>query len=94
MTETIPVYIKGSDTVLQAEPAPGNQPIQPDNEPAAPPKALSKVDAKATAKAAKVTLVLDPLSITRVLSEGQKQTKLVVTVPFRTTGLQTSLTPS
>jgi hypothetical protein len=32
------------------------------------------------AKAAKVTLVLDPLSITRVLSEGQKQTKLTVTV--------------
>jgi hypothetical protein len=43
-------------------------------------KALPKGDAKASAKAAKVTLVLDPLSITRVLSEGQKQTKLVVTV--------------
>jgi len=28
MTETIPVYIKGTDKVLQAEPAPGNQPIQ------------------------------------------------------------------
>jgi len=94
MTDTIPVYIKGTGKVLQAEPAPGNQAIQPEKEEAAPPKALPKGDAKATAKAAKVTLVLDPLSITRVLSEGQKQTKLVVTVPFRTTGLQTSLTPS
>jgi hypothetical protein len=80
MTETIPVYIKGSDKVLQAEPAPGNQAIQPDKEPAEPPKALPKVDAKASAKTAKVTLVLDPLSITRVCSEGKKQTKLVVTV--------------
>jgi hypothetical protein len=80
MTETIPVYIKGTDKVLQAEPAPSNQVIQAEQEAAAPPKALPKGDAKATAKAAKVTLVLDPLSITRVLSEGQKQTKLVVTV--------------
>jgi hypothetical protein len=32
MTETIPVYIKGTDKVLQAEPAPGNQAIQPDKE--------------------------------------------------------------
>ena len=80
MTENIPVYIKGTDKVLLAEPAPGNQSIQPEKEAAAPPKALPKGDAKATAKAAKVTLVLDPLSITRVLSEGQKQTKLVVTV--------------
>jgi hypothetical protein len=80
MTETIPVYIKGSDKVLQAEPAPGNQAIQPDKEPAEPPKALPKVDAKASAKTAKVTLVLDPLSITRVLSEGQKQIKLIVSV--------------
>jgi hypothetical protein len=41
---------------------------------------LPKCDAKATAKTAKVTLVLDPLSITRVLSEGQKQTKLIIIV--------------
>ena len=80
MTETIPVYIKGTDKVLQAEPAPGNQAIQSEKEEAAPPKALPKGDAKATAKAAKVTLVLDPLSIARVLSEGQKQTKVIVTV--------------
>ena len=80
MTETIPVYIKGTDKVLLAEPAPGNQAIQPEKEEAAPPKALPKGDAKATAKAAKVTLVLDPLSIARVLSEGQKQTKVIVTV--------------
>ena len=80
MTENIPVYIKGTDKVLQAEPASGNQVIQPDNEPAAPPKALPKGDAKASAKAAKVTLILDPLSITRVLSEGQKQVKVIVTV--------------
>jgi propanediol dehydratase small subunit len=74
MTETIPVYIKGTGEVLQAEPAPGNQAI------VTPPQALPKGDAKATAKTAKVTLVLDPASITRVLSEGQKQTKLIVTV--------------
>jgi hypothetical protein len=80
MTETIPVYIKGTDKILLTEPAPSNQAIQPEKEEAAPPIALQKGDAKATAKAAKVTLVLDPLSITRVLSEGQKQTKLVVTV--------------
>jgi hypothetical protein len=80
MTETIPVYIKGTDKVLQAEPAPGNQAIQSEKEEAAPPKALPKGDAKASAKAAKVTLVLDPLSITRVLSEGQKQVKVIVTV--------------
>src|SRR5450759_754834 len=80
MSENIPVYIKGTDKVLQAEPAPGNQSIQPEKEVAAPPKALSKGDAKASAKSAKVTLVIDPASITRVNSEGKKQTKLTVTV--------------
>jgi hypothetical protein len=80
MTETIPVYIKGKDEVLQAEPAPDNQVIHADTEPAAPPKVLPKGDAKASAKSAKVTLVLDPASISRVNSEGKKQTKLTVTV--------------
>ena len=81
MTEKIPGFIKGADKVLHAEPAPGNQAIQPDKKPAAPTTtALPKVDAKASAKTAKVTLVLDPLSITRVLSEGQKQIKLIITV--------------
>ena len=80
MSETIPVYIKGTDKVLLAEPAPGNQAIQPEKETVTPSKTLPKGDARASAKTAKVTLVLDPLSITRVLSEGQKQTKLVVTV--------------
>ena len=80
MTEKIPVYIKGTDKVLQAEPAPGNQVIQGDQEVAAPHKALQRGDAKASTKTAKVTLVLDPLSITRVCSEGKKQTKLIVTV--------------
>ena len=80
MTEVIPVYIKGKDEVLLLEPAPVNQAIQGDSEAAAPPKVLPKGDAKASAKTAKVTLVLDPLSITRVLSEGQKQTKLIVSV--------------
>ena len=80
MTEVIPVYIKGTDKVLQAEPAPGNQAIKADTEPTAPPKVLPKSDAKASAKTAKVTLVLDPLSITRVNSEGQKQIKLIITV--------------
>jgi hypothetical protein len=65
---------------LQVEPAAGNQAIQPEKEVVQPSIALPKGDAKATAKAAKVTLVLDPLSITRVLSEGKKQTKLIVTV--------------
>jgi len=32
MSETIPVYIKGTDKVLLAEPAPGNQVIQGDQE--------------------------------------------------------------
>jgi hypothetical protein len=80
MTETIPVYIKGTGKVLQAEPAPGNQAIQPEKEAAAPPKALPKGDAKASAKTAKVTLILDPLSITRVCSEGKKQTNITVSV--------------
>ena len=80
MTETIPVYIKGTGKVLLAETAPGNQAIQAEKEAAVPLKSLPKGDAKATAKAAKVTLVLDPLSIARVLSEGQKQTKVIVTV--------------
>ena len=78
MTETIPVYIKGKDEVLLLEPAPGNQAIQADTEATAPPKVLPKGDAKASAKTAKVTLVLEPLSITRVNSEGKKQTKLIV----------------
>ena len=81
MTEVIPVYIKGKDEVLLLEPAPTNQAIHGDKEAtAAPPKVLPKGDAKASAKTAKVTLVLDPLSITRVNSEGQKQTKLIITV--------------
>ena len=37
MTETIPVYIKGTDKALQAEPAPANQVIQTDTEPGMPP---------------------------------------------------------
>jgi len=80
MTETIPVYIKGTDKVLLAEPAPGNQAIQPEKEIITPPITLPKGDAKASAKTAKVTLVLDPLSIARVCSEGKKQIKLIVTV--------------
>ena len=80
MTETIPVYIKGTDKVLQAEPAPANQVVQGDQEEIAPPKILPNGIAKAMAKSAKVTLVIDPLSITRVNSEGKKQTRLVVTV--------------
>jgi hypothetical protein len=80
MTETIPVYMKGTDKVLQAEPAPANQVIHGDQEEIAPPKVLPKGDAKAMAKNAKVTLVLDPLSVIRVCSEGKKQTRLVVTV--------------
>ena len=80
MSEIIPVYIKGTSQVLQAEPAPVNQAIQPETEATAPSIALPKGDARATAKSAKVTLTLDPLSLTRVVSEGKKQTKLIVTV--------------
>jgi hypothetical protein len=32
MTEKIPVFIKGTNQVLHAEPAPGNQVIQGDQE--------------------------------------------------------------
>ena len=80
MTDPIPVFIKGTDKVLLAEPAPGNQAIQPEKEVITPPIVLPKGDAKASAKTAKVTLVLDPLSITRVCSEGKKQTDITVSV--------------
>jgi hypothetical protein len=80
MTEKIPVFIKGTNKVLHAEPAPGNQAIQADKGSVAPSIALPKTDAKASAKTAKVTLVLDPASITRVCSEGKKQVKLIITV--------------
>jgi hypothetical protein len=80
MTEVIPVYIKGKDEVLLLEAAPKKPSIQGDKEATAQPKVLPKGDAKASAKTAKVTLVLDPLSITRVNSEGQKQIKLIITV--------------
>ena len=66
----IPVYIKGSDKVIQAEPAPGNQRINADTAPA---PSLPKDDAMGTAKTAKVTLVIDPVSITRVDSEGKNR---------------------
>ena len=80
MAETIPVYLKGTDKVVQAEPAPANQVVHTNMPDIAPPKQLPKGDAKATAKTAKVTLVLDPASITEVSSEGKKQTKLIVAV--------------
>lgn len=41
---------------------------------------LPKGNATATAKTAKVNLVIDPASLTRVSSEGKKQTKIIVTV--------------
>jgi hypothetical protein len=50
MTETIPVYIKGTDNVLQSEPASDNQVIQTDTEPGTPPKTLPKGNAKASAR--------------------------------------------
>ncbi len=37
MTESLPVYIKDKDELLQAEPAPANQVIQGDPEPTATP---------------------------------------------------------
>ena len=79
MSETIPVYLKSTDEVVLLNPAPGTQVIHGEEE-IAPPKILPNGIAKASAKSAKVTLVLDPLSITRVNSEGKKQTRLVVTV--------------
>ena len=54
MTESIPVYTKGTDKVLQAEPAPANQVVQINMPDIVPPKALLKGDAKASAKSAKV----------------------------------------
>jgi hypothetical protein len=77
MTESIPVYTKGKAEVTHAEPAPKNDAqdiIIVD------PKVLPKGDAKGTAKTAKVTLVIDPSSLTSVSSQGKKQTKLIVTV--------------
>lgn len=77
MNESIPVYTKGKDEVTHVAPAPKNdtQDIE-----IVQPQVLPKGDAKGTAKTAKVTLVIDPTSITRVSSEGKKQTKLIVTV--------------
>jgi len=80
MSSSIPVYIKGKDEVVLLSPAPVNQIVHGDQEEIAPPKILPNGIAKASAKSAKVALVLDPLSITRVNSEGKKQTRLVVTV--------------
>ncbi len=76
MTEKIPVFIKGKGEVLHLEPAPK---INPEVETALQ-QVLPKGDAKGTAKTAKVTLVIDPASLTRVSSEGKKQTKVIVTV--------------
>ena len=80
MSQTIPVYIKGKDEVVLLSPAPVNRIVHGDQEEIAPLKILPNGIAKASAKSAKVALVLDPLSITRVNSEGKKQTRLVVTV--------------
>jgi len=74
------IYIKGTDKVLQLESAPKNTSIQGDQETNEQAQVLPKGDARASAKSAKITLVLDPASITRVHSEGKKQTKLIITV--------------
>ena len=74
------VKIKGKDDIVLLEKAPANQVVRTDMPDLAPPKVLPKGDAKASAKSAKVTLVLDPASITEVSSEGKKQTKLIVAV--------------
>lgn len=76
MTEKIPVFIKGKGEVLHLEPA---SKASPEVETALQ-QVLVKGDAKGTAKTAKVTLVIDPASLTRVSSEGKKQTKVIVTV--------------
>jgi hypothetical protein len=77
---TVIVTIKGTDEVMLLEQAPANQVVNTDMPAIEPPKVLPKIDAKATAKSAKVTLVLEPSSITEVSTEGRKQTKLVVTI--------------
>ncbi len=74
------VKIKGTDEVVLLEQAPANQVVHTDMQEIAPAKVLPKIDGKAMAKSAKVTLVLDPLSITEVSSEGKKQTKIIITV--------------
>ena len=53
MTETIPVYMKGTDKVLQAESAPANQLVQTNMPDIIPPKVLPKGDAKASAESAR-----------------------------------------
>jgi hypothetical protein len=77
---TVIVTIKGTDEVMLLEQAPANQVVHTDMPAIAPANILPKIDAKATAKSAKVTLVLEPSSITEVSTEGKKQTKLVVTI--------------
>jgi hypothetical protein len=73
----IPVYTKGKAEVTHVSAAPENASILPE---AVQPIVLPKGNATATAKTAKVSIVLDPASLTRVSSEGKKQTKLIVTV--------------
>ena len=77
MSESIPIYTKGKTEVTHAEPAPKND---ANNIVIIDPKVLPKGDARGTAKTAKVTLTIDPSSLTSVSSEGKKQTKLIVTV--------------
>lgn len=79
MTEVIPVYIKGTDKVLLLDPAPKNSSIQGDQETNAQAQVLPKGDAKALAKSVKLTLVIDPATLTQVDSIGKKQIKVTVT---------------
>ena len=75
--DTVTVYIKGKDEVLSLKKAPP-LPIDDINKPT-PAKAKNH-HITGVAKSAKVTLVIDPASITEMDSVGKKQVKIIVTV--------------
>jgi len=79
MKDSIPIYTKGKTGVTHAVPATKyeTKAIDPID---IQPEVLPKGEARCTAKTAKVTLVIDPSSLTRVDSIGKKQIKLVVSV--------------
>lgn len=75
--DTVTVYIKGKNEVLSLKKAP-SLPIE-DIYPPSPAKANHQ-HITGVAKSAKLTLVIDPASITQMDSVGKKQVKIIVTV--------------
>jgi hypothetical protein len=75
--DTVTVYIKGKDEVLSLKQAPTSQTDEINNQPRAK---SNNQHITGVAKSAKVTLVIDPASITEMDSVGKKQVKIIVTV--------------